>query len=178
MKHIIFVCHGNTCRSPMAEFITLYLLKKENLSQQIKVSSAGLLNQSKPISEQTVKQLQKHNIPFKQRRSKQIFNTTVKSNTLLIALDHNVYNQLVKHYSTNKLIKITTLSSFVQQYTEQSSCVERSSFTETSSFTEHVEQGSFTDIQNPMKTHNYNRCFQQIYQCCEQLVLSLKKESE
>ena len=59
--------------------------------------------------------------------------------------------------------------------TEQLPCVERSSFTETSSFT---EQSFFTDIQNPMKTHNYNRCFQQIYQCCEQLVLSLKKESD
>ena len=33
MKKIMFVCHGNICRSPMAEFIMKDLVEKENLSE-------------------------------------------------------------------------------------------------------------------------------------------------
>ncbi len=42
MIRILYVCTGNTCRSPMAEYITLRLAKEYNLSDRISVSSAGV----------------------------------------------------------------------------------------------------------------------------------------
>lgn len=41
MYRIIFVCHGNICRSPMAEFIMRDMLKKEGLSDRVSVDSAA-----------------------------------------------------------------------------------------------------------------------------------------
>ena len=38
---IMFVCHGNICRSPMAEFIMKDLLKKAGLSARVAVSSSA-----------------------------------------------------------------------------------------------------------------------------------------
>lgn len=38
--HILFVCTGNTCRSPMAEVITRHLIAQRQLSD-VQVSSAG-----------------------------------------------------------------------------------------------------------------------------------------
>ena len=32
MKKILFVCHGNICRSPMAEFVMKHLIRKEGLA--------------------------------------------------------------------------------------------------------------------------------------------------
>ena len=41
MIKILFVCHGNICRSPMAEFVMKDLVKKAGLSDQFKIASAG-----------------------------------------------------------------------------------------------------------------------------------------
>ncbi|MGB9791372.1 MAG: low molecular weight protein arginine phosphatase [Thermacetogeniaceae bacterium] len=42
MKRILFVCTGNTCRSPMAEHIARRLLEEKGLRGEIEVASAGL----------------------------------------------------------------------------------------------------------------------------------------
>ena len=41
MIKILFVCHGNICRSPMAEFVMKDLVKKTGLSDEFYVASAA-----------------------------------------------------------------------------------------------------------------------------------------
>ena len=41
MTRILFVCHGNICRSPMAEFIMKDLVKKAELERQFHIESAA-----------------------------------------------------------------------------------------------------------------------------------------
>ena len=41
MIKIMFVCHGNICRSPMAEFVMRDMLKKEGLNDKISVASSA-----------------------------------------------------------------------------------------------------------------------------------------
>ena len=41
MMRILFVCHGNICRSPMAEFIMKDIVKKKGLSERFEISSAA-----------------------------------------------------------------------------------------------------------------------------------------
>lgn len=41
MKRILFVCHGNICRSPMAEFVMKDLVEKAGLSDEFYIESAA-----------------------------------------------------------------------------------------------------------------------------------------
>ena len=41
MKRILFVCHGNICRSPMAEYILKNLVNINNLSDNFYIESAA-----------------------------------------------------------------------------------------------------------------------------------------
>ena len=41
MYKILFVCHGNICRSPMAEFVMKDMVKKAGLEWQVEVASAA-----------------------------------------------------------------------------------------------------------------------------------------
>ena len=41
MIHILFICHGNICRSPMGEFIMKDLVKKAGLEEHFHIESAA-----------------------------------------------------------------------------------------------------------------------------------------
>ena len=41
MTKILFVCHGNICRSPMAEFVMKDLVAKAGIADQVQIASAA-----------------------------------------------------------------------------------------------------------------------------------------
>lgn len=74
MIKVCFICLGNICRSPMAEFIFKDMVKKENLSEQIYVESRGTSDEElgNPIHPGTIFELNKHHIPYTSRKAKQL----------------------------------------------------------------------------------------------------------
>ena len=42
---VIFLCHGNICRSPMAEYIFKYLIKKNNVDNLFEICSRATSNE-------------------------------------------------------------------------------------------------------------------------------------
>ena len=47
MKKILFICHGNICRSPMAEFVMKDLVQKAGLTDQFHIASISALGPRK-----------------------------------------------------------------------------------------------------------------------------------
>ena len=66
MKKVLFVCHGNICRSPMAEFVMKDLVEKAGLSAQFEIASAATSTEEigNPVYPPARRKLAEHGISF------------------------------------------------------------------------------------------------------------------
>jgi len=64
MYKIMFVCHGNICRSPMAEFVMKDLVKKAGREEEFQIASAAVSREEigNPVYPPARRELSKHGI--------------------------------------------------------------------------------------------------------------------
>lgn len=97
MIRIMFVCHGNICRSPMAEYVFLDMIKKRGLSNKITVSSSATSTEEigNDIHYGTRRILDKYTIPYRRREAVQLLRSDYGRYDLFIGMDSaNVRNML------------------------------------------------------------------------------------
>lgn len=65
-KRILFVCHGNICRSPMAEFVLKKMVREKGLEEEYYIESAAVSQEEtgNPIYPPAKRCLQQHGVPF------------------------------------------------------------------------------------------------------------------
>jgi len=84
--HILFICTGNTCRSPMAEGYFRSLVENEGVSD-IKVSSAGTYaSDGDPPSSHSVMALKEYGIDISAQRSSRLSREIIEDADLIIAM--------------------------------------------------------------------------------------------
>ena len=109
--HILFVCTGNTCRSPMAEGYFRYLVAK-NKRKDITVSSAGTFaGNGEPPSSNSIKAMKKIGIDIAQYKSSTVTNEMLESADLIVVmtLSHKHY---IGQMSAKALKKTKLLSEY------------------------------------------------------------------
>ena len=95
MIKVLFICHGNICRSPMAEFIMKDLLTKQGLSDQFYVASAATSTEEiwngvgNPVYPPARKELAKHGISCDGKRAVQVTKADYVRYDYLICMDSN-----------------------------------------------------------------------------------------
>lgn len=90
MKKIIFICHGNICRSPMAEFIFKELIRQNGLDGRFYIESAAVSTEEigNSIYPPAKRCLNAHGIPFdKDKTARQITRADYNRFDLIICMD-------------------------------------------------------------------------------------------
>ena len=64
MKKILFVCHGNICRSPMGEYVLKDMVKKAGREAEFEIATAAVSREElgNPVYPPARRELQKHGI--------------------------------------------------------------------------------------------------------------------
>ena len=95
MTRILFICHGNICRSTMAEFVMKHLVHQEGLDDYFDIASAATSREAlgEDIHYGTKQKLRQMNIPFQSRSAVQVTLADCRAYNLLIVMDYaNVRN--------------------------------------------------------------------------------------
>ena len=90
MVRILFVCHGNICRSPMAEYVMKDLVEKAGLSDQYQIDSAATSREEigNPVYPPARRKLAEHGIGCGGHAARQLRSDDYEEYDLLIGMDH------------------------------------------------------------------------------------------
>lgn len=112
---ICFVCLGNICRSPMAEFILKNKLLKLNLSKEIYVTSRATSyeEEGNDIYPKAKQKLIEMNIPIKKHRATRLEKTDYTLYDYFICMEQSNINNALRIFETDpnkKLIRLLDLT--------------------------------------------------------------------
>ena len=113
MIKVLFVCHGNICRSTMAEFVFKQCIKLLNIEDKFYVESAGTSNEEEgnPVHTGTKKILDKLGIDCSLKRARQIKKSDYEKFDYIIGMDRFNKSNLYRFFNGDKDNKISLLLS-------------------------------------------------------------------
>lgn len=95
MKRILFVCHGNICRSPMAEFVMKDIVEKAGLQNEFHIESAATSTEEigNSVYPPAQRKLAEHGISCEGKTARQMQRADYDRFDLLIGMDEwNIRN--------------------------------------------------------------------------------------
>ena len=148
MIKILFVCHGNICRSTMCEFVMKDLVKKAGIEQLFEIDSAATSTEEigNDTDYRTKRKLQEEGIPFTKRRARQVTKKDYDYYDLLICADDANVRNTTRICGGDPDRKIKKLLEYA---------------------------GSQRSIADPWYTHNFDETFDDVMEGCKALLENL-----
>ena len=108
MLKILFICHGNICRSPMAEFVMKDIVNKAGMSDKFHIASCATSTEEigNPVHYGTKRKLAEVGISCEGKRAVQLTKKDYDEYDMLIAMDEmNIRNimRIIKSDPKNKV---------------------------------------------------------------------------
>ncbi len=145
---ILFVCHGNICRSTMAECIMRHLIDEEGSSDRFVVDSAATTYEEigNPIYPPARRKLGEKEIPIIPHRARRIREDEVSNWDLIICMDEENIRHLKRIVGSGNMHKVHKLL----EYT-----------------------GAHRDVADPWYTGNFEETYQDVMSGCKALLARL-----
>ena len=151
---VMFVCHGNICRSPMAEFIFKDMVKKKGLEDAFEIASAATSTEEiwngvgSPIYPPAREELRRNGIPFDARRATLLRPDDLEKYDLFIGMDNANIRNMHRILGASAAERIHRLMDFTSRPGE---------------------------VSDPWYSDRFDRAYRDIYEGCEELLKHLLK---
>lgn len=153
MIHVMFVCYGNICRSPMAEFVFRDMIEKRGFSHLFYIASSATSTEEigNPVHHGTRKKLKEYNISVEGKKAVQLKKTDYKKYDYLIGMEQvNILN-MQKILGEKDARKIRRLLDFSDRP---------------------------RDIADPWYTGNFDETYEDVYEGCVALLESILEDNK
>ena len=117
MIKILFVCHGNICRSPMAEFCMKDIVKKSGIADKFEIASAATSTEEigNPVYPPAKAVLAKHGISCIGKTARQLTKADFEYYDYIIAMDHFNLKNMKRFVGDDPEGKVSLLMSHTQR---------------------------------------------------------------
>ena len=111
MIKILFICHGNICRSPMAEFMMKDLVEKRGLEKEFEISSAATSNEEigNDMYPPAKRMLKEKGIDFSRRAARQLRFGDYDYYDRIICMDEYNLRNILKFFGGDPANKVSML---------------------------------------------------------------------
>ena len=153
MIKVMFICHGNICRSPMAEFVMKDMVERKGISDCFTIASCAtsreeIGNDMHPGSK---RKLYDEGIPFARRAARQLTREDYKEYDLLIAMDRYNLRNIMRMIGSDPENKVHLLLEYA---------------------------GKDRDIADPWYTGNFDETYDDVKEGCSELLKRICKEEK
>ncbi len=117
MKKIMFVCHGNICRSPMAELVFKDIVKKADKENEFKIDSSATSTEEigNGIYPPAKRKLIEKGVPFSEHYARQIRKSEYDDWDLFVCMDEANVRNLIRIFGEDKENKVKKLLDFTNR---------------------------------------------------------------
>ena len=152
MIKILFVCLGNICRSPMAEFVMKDLLRQHNLRSCVEVASAATSTWElgNPVHQGTKNKLAEHGISCKGKTSRLLTRDDYSAYDYIIGMDKSNMADMLEIMNGDPQHKLSLMLDWC---------------------------GEHRDVADPWYTHDFEATWQDVLRGCTALLNHLCKEN-
>ena len=154
----MFVCHGNICRSPMAEFVMKKLVKDAKLENEFYIASSATSTEEiwqgvgNPIYPPARREMTKQGIPFDiNKRAVQLKASDYENYDYIIAMDSMNVQNIIRIIGSDKIGKVHKL----MDYTERGG-----------------------DVADPWYSERFDVAYRDIYEGCTALLDAVLKQDK
>ena len=153
MVNVLFVCHGNICRSTMAEFLCKYMVKNLGLDDKFYIESCATSSEEigNPVHYGTAKILDEFHIDYSKKRARQITKLDYDKFDYIIGMDSYNKMNLLRFFDGDKDNKISLLLDYTNDK---------------------------RDVKDPWYTGNFNETFNDIIKGLNGFIQHLKENNK
>ena len=114
---VLFVCHGNICRSTMAQYVMQDLVEKNSLAEEFAIDSAATSTEEigNLVDPRTRRKLQQEGIRCGNHRARQMTRADYEYFDYLIGMDHNNLRNMKRILKDDPLGKVSLLLDWTER---------------------------------------------------------------